>query len=177
MGFVPAAKQSSFPFAAGFFARFAVTCQPMSKPSSSHHKGMRAERSAGVVVFREDAAGRLFLLLDYGSHWDYPKGHVEDGETDRDAALRELAEETGIRDVQLVEDFKKEIVYFFRSPKGRLVRKTVVFFLASTTVREVLLSHEHVGYAWLTAEEAGQRLTYPTARDVFHAALSFLKAS
>jgi bis(5'-nucleosidyl)-tetraphosphatase len=149
----------------------------MSKPQSSRHIGTRRERSAGVVVFREGPdVGRLFLLLDYGSHWDYPKGHVEENETDRDAALRELAEETGIRDVRLVEDFRKEITYFFRSPKGQLVRKTVVFFLASTDAREVLLSDEHVGYAWLTPEEASKRLTYPTARDVFHAALGSLKS-
>ena len=58
---------------------------------------MTLERSAGLLLFN-DTPGlpRRFLLLDYGKHWDYPKGHVEAGEDDVTAAHRELHEETGI---------------------------------------------------------------------------------
>jgi len=135
---------------------------------------VRQERSAGVVLFREDRkAGRVYLLLDYGRHWDYPKGHVEAGEADKEAAARELDEETGIEEVEILEGFVHEIIYFFRHPKRGLIRKTVVFFLARTNREYVNLSDEHEGFAWLSGPEAMKRLTYRNAREVLAAALRF----
>jgi len=69
---------------------------------------VRKERSAGFVVFTEREDGkRLYLLLHYPSgHWDFPKGHVEEGESEIRAALRELREETGLTDVEVVFGFR-----------------------------------------------------------------------
>jgi len=137
----------------------------------------RNERSAGVIIFRSDSSapgGRVFLLLDYGRFWDYPKGHVEKGENDQAAALRELAEETGIKDASLVPNFRHEIQYFFRDKRKGLIRKTVVFFLAETARKRVKISHEHEGYAFLPYDAARKRLTYASARAVLGAAASFL---
>jgi 8-oxo-dGTP pyrophosphatase MutT (NUDIX family) len=136
------------------------------------------ERSAGIIVFREKADGeKRFLLLDYGKYWDYPKGHIEEGEDERAAAIRELKEETGISDVDLMDDFRHEIVYFFRPPGRGLVRKTVVFFLGEVEAKDVTISHEHVGYEWLKGEEALARVKYPTAKQVMRAALDHLNHS
>ncbi len=135
------------------------------------------ERSAGVVVFREDPhvpGGRSFLLLDYGRFWDYPKGHVEKAEDDESAALRELAEETGIRDAQLIGGFRESMTYFFRHPRRGLIRKQVVFFLARTQHKRAKVSHEHVGYAFLPFEQALERLTYPSAKTILRQAATFL---
>jgi bis(5'-nucleosidyl)-tetraphosphatase len=137
----------------------------------------RQERSAGFVIFRDDPSlpgGRSFLLLDYGRHWDYAKGHVEAGEDDLAAARRELREETGITQVQIVEGFAHEIEYYFRKGKAGLVHKTVVFFLARTESPTILLSHEHVGYAYLDYESAVSRLTYGSAREVIRKAHAHL---
>lgn len=138
---------------------------------------MTKERSAGFIVYVEPDAehsGRLFLLLDYGRHWDYPKGHVENGEDDLAAALRELAEETGIEDAEPLTGFSHELSYFFRHPKRGLIKKTVIFFIARARDQRVELSDEHVGYAWLPLEQALQRLTYPNARKALEAAAQFL---
>ena len=136
---------------------------------------MRRERSAGVVVYRRgDDGARRYLLLDYGRFWDYPKGHVERREDDEAAAVRELAEETGITDAQLVPGFVKEIRYFFRDKSGGLIRKEVVFFLAGTSRQRVKLSHEHEGSAWLAYDDALERLTYANAKQVLREAERFL---
>ena len=133
----------------------------------------REEKSAGVIVFREGERGRLFLLLDYGRYWDFPKGHVEKGEDDEAAARRELEEETGIAATELLDGFEEEIVYFFRKGPA-LIRKRVVFFLGRTEEENVRVSDEHCGYAWMEEPEARKRIKYPTAKKVFEAAVRFL---
>jgi 8-oxo-dGTP pyrophosphatase MutT (NUDIX family) len=139
----------------------------------------REERSAGVVLFRVDPATseRLYLLLDYGRHWDFPKGHLHKNESDRDAALRETREETGVDDVRLVPGFFREISYFFRSSKHGLIRKSVGFFAGQTDGEKVTLSDEHTGYAFLPYSQALARLTFANARQVLEATEAHLSAN
>ena len=134
------------------------------------------ERSAGFVVYFRAAPGNApeFLLLDYGRHWDFPKGHVEAGEDDLTTAKRELAEETGLSAKQVVPGFHQEMTYFFRQKRHGLVRKTVVFFLAEVAGREVKLSHEHSGFAFLPYDKAVARLTFPTAKQILRVAFDQL---
>ena len=56
-------------------------------------------RSAGVVVVRNTATGPRVLVLRAYRNWDFPKGLVEAGEAPLAAAIRETAEETGLRDL------------------------------------------------------------------------------
>jgi len=133
----------------------------------------RQERSAGFVLFRETREGaRQYLLLDYGRHWDFPKGHLEKGEDDLSAALREVREETGISDPQVIPDFHREITYFFRDRKKGLIRKTVAFFLGRTEVRDegIVLSHEHEGFVFVPYDIAMRQTTYANAREVLRLA-------
>jgi bis(5'-nucleosidyl)-tetraphosphatase len=149
----------------------------MSEKSETSAKPPHIERSAGVVVFRETPNGRRFLLLDYTRYFDFTKGHVEKGESDAQAAVRETREETGIADLSFVPGFAHEITYSFRHAKRGPVRKTVVFFLASTRTEQVRLSHEHVGYAWVDAEAAMRKVKYASAKEVLAAALAFLEST
>jgi 8-oxo-dGTP pyrophosphatase MutT (NUDIX family) len=136
---------------------------------------VRDERSAGFLIFHRRPSvappGDLrFLLLDYGRHWDFAKGHVDPGETDLEAAVRELREETGIREFRAIPDFQQEIVYFFRNSRYGLIRKTVVFFLAEVPRTEVILSEEHVAYDFLSFEPAVKRATFAAGKELLRAA-------
>lgn len=131
------------------------------------------ELSAGAVVFYLSNTPE-FLLLHYpAGHWDFPKGNVEPGESEEAAALREVKEETGL-DVELLPGFREEVFYTY-ARAGRRVRKKVVFFLARATTKEVRLSWEHVGYAWLGFDQALARLTYDSSRRVLAKAYRFIK--
>jgi 8-oxo-dGTP pyrophosphatase MutT (NUDIX family) len=133
---------------------------------------MIEEVSSGVVVFRiEPGSGRrLYLLLHYEEgHWDYPKGHVEKGETELDAARRETEEETGISQLDFVQAFRESMGYFYKRDR-KTFHKEVFFFLASTGQGSVKLSKEHAGFEWLGYDEAYARLTFPNAKEMLRKA-------
>lgn len=127
---------------------------------------MIEERSAGAVLLSETPSGRVFLLLNYPSgHWDFVKGNVEDGETLRQTVLREIKEETGIVDVEFVSGFEDKIEYHYQRD-GDIVHKEVVFFLAKTKTTDVKISHEHLGFVWLSFNDALKKMTYKNAQNV-----------
>jgi len=135
------------------------------------------ERSAGAVVFyaENEFADPDYLLLNYtAGHWDFPKGNIEAGEVERQAAAREIREETGITDVEFIEGFRMKIGYRYRHGR-RIVQKEVVLFLARAKTNNVVLSHEHIGYAWKKYEDALERLTYRNAKNLLAAAKDFLR--
>ncbi|MFQ6135739.1 MAG: bis(5'-nucleosyl)-tetraphosphatase [Candidatus Hydrothermarchaeales archaeon] len=134
---------------------------------------MELENSSGAVVFKRDG-GLKYLLLHYGAgHWDFPKGNIEEGEDPKETARREIAEETGIDDVEFLEGFEDEVSYTFKRRK-EVVYKEVTFYLAQTEAEEVELSYEHMGYEWLGYEDALERLTYKNAKEVLKRANQFL---
>lgn len=133
------------------------------------------EKSCGIIVFHEDEEERKYLLLHYPSgHWDFPKGHIEEGETEKETAARELLEETGIADIEFVEGFRETIDYIYRQ-KGELSNKLVVYFLAKTNLQKVKMSHEHKDFTWLPYEAAFNRVTFDNAKNLLKKAKEFLK--
>ncbi|MFZ8905785.1 MAG: bis(5'-nucleosyl)-tetraphosphatase [Poseidonia sp.] len=130
------------------------------------------ETSCGVVLVNYGAV----LLLQYPQgHWDLPKGHVEENDNDRTATmLRELAEETGIADVSVLDGFEERTEYTFRH-KGKRKNKEVYWYVAETDTMEVELSHEHRGYLWLDWDQALETITHDETRSVVRLAQQFVK--
>jgi bis(5'-nucleosidyl)-tetraphosphatase len=121
--------------------------------------------SAGVIVYRHTPDGLRYLLIRHpGGHWDLPKGKLEQGETELQAALRELHEETGISAIALDEQFYEKVIYKYGDYRGGIIQKQVVFFLASTEQEKVILSHEHEDFVWLSFHEAIARVTFDSAQ-------------
>jgi bis(5'-nucleosidyl)-tetraphosphatase len=122
------------------------------------------ETSAGFVLFREENGRREYLLLHYpGGHFDFPKGHIEEGESEKEAAGRELTEETGITKFNILDGYRHVINYVYRRGPD-LSSKDVIFFLAETPEKEITISDEHQGYLWLSYMDAYKKLSFDSAK-------------
>ena len=135
---------------------------------------MIEETSAGIVLFRKEGSKILFLLLHYPSgHWDFVKGKMENGESTHETAIREAREETGITDITFLENFEEWIKYDFQY-KGELVHKKVVFFLAETKTKEIIISNEHLDYTWMDYNTSMEKTTFDNAKTVLTRAQTLL---
>ena len=103
---------------------------------------MKREKSCGVLVLRqqEDELYVVLLRHRFGGHWSFPKGHVEAGESERQTALREVREETGLTGIKLMDGFRESVEY---SPKPG-VKKQVVYFLGTTEQEKLIRQEEEI---------------------------------
>ena len=134
------------------------------------------EKSAGAILYlyNEDLLRTEYLLLHHTSgHWDFPKGNIELGEDGLQTARREIYEETGINDIEFVKGFISNVEYYYRRI-DKLVHKLVSFYIAKTNTREVILSSEHDGYAWMEYDTAINQLTYKNAKQLLEKAKTFV---
>lgn len=138
--------------------------------------------SAGVIVFRDDSPRSYLLMrsaLTRRPVWEFPKGGLESGESEVQAAERELREETGLGpgDYTLLDGFKEEERYYFTRGAGEdlcLIRKKVDYFLAEWQSGEVQLSREASRYEWASAPEALRLLRFPEKKRILTAAEKWL---
>jgi len=135
---------------------------------------MLTEHSAGAIIFRKDRGKIWYLLLEYRpDYWGLSKGNIEKGETVEVTARREVQEETGLTDLELVRDFKEKAQYIY-SRQGEKVFKTVTFLLAKTETKDIKISWEHAGFVWLPYEKAIEKITYPSDKKLLQQAQEFL---
>lgn len=130
------------------------------------------EHSAGAVVVNEEGGRRYILLLNAGK-WDFPKGNMEKGETELQTVIREVGEETGIKELKIIDGFRNVIEYFYRR-EGKNVHKRVVYLLAETEEERVIISHEHQGFGWFTFHEALKKASYENSKATLREAEKFL---
>ena len=133
---------------------------------------MRYEKSCGAVIFRRDGGWNVLLIRHArGHHISFPKGHVEQGETESQTAEREIREETGLS-VRVDRRFRAENRYNIRPD----TQKLVVIFAATTDQAEITPQPEEIAEAfWLPVEEANARLTYERDRRIMHDAFEHIQ--
>ena len=120
-----------------------------------------------ALIARADRRGRLL--------WSLPKGHLEDGETAEQAAVREIEEETGIKG-EVVQPLGT-LDYWFVT-EDRRVHKTVHHFLLRASGGELSDADPEVTeVAWVPLEEVPRRLAYAAERRLALAAVELLAGS
>ncbi len=130
------------------------------------------EKTGGAVLYTEKDGDRHYLLVRTKSgHIGFPKGHTEYGETERENALREIFEETGIK-AQLRDDFREE--YTFTTLENSI--KTGAFFLAHYDYRASELQEAEICEDYLLPyEEAYKTLNWEQDKNILKAAEMHLK--
>ena len=126
-------------------------------------------------MFRRGRDSVQFLLIrDPYSNWGLPKGHIEGGETAAQAALREVEEETGLCELNMIAQLPT-IDWFFRD-RGRLVHKFCHFFLVECTAGDPApqLAEGITECVWHAADVAIDTISYANAREVIRAAAEWL---
>jgi len=137
-----------------------------SPTTPNHGTAENPVLAAGIVLWAGSRAEPRFLLLQNAKHgtWSFAKGHLELGEDVLSGALREVLEETGIalQADALDSVFADTSIY----RPGDSEWKRVVYFLALEPVTEDALqvSAEHQDVAWLTEQNAVERLGFSDLR-------------
>ncbi len=145
------------------------------------------EKSVGAVVFRVVGNVRQYLIIQYAAgHWEFPRGRVEGGEKEVQTMKREIREEIGIENLDVVEGFRKTMRFFYKAhgeeKKHRMaekscifVHKKAVFYLVrAQQTDKIQLSHEHTKFLWLPFEEAYKKVTFSNAKKILIIAEKFL---
>lgn len=133
---------------------------------------IKHEKSCGAVVYRFHN-GQLQVLVEYmeQGHISLPKGHVEEGETEEETALREIREETNL-EVYIDNVFRHEVTY---SPVEGVQKKVVFFAAAMEDISGLKPQKGEVSeIKLLEIEQAIREMTYDTDKEVLHHAASYL---
>jgi 8-oxo-dGTP pyrophosphatase MutT (NUDIX family) len=147
------------------------------------------DEAFGIVPVFVNATDTLFLLIQHqAGHWAFPKGHADPGESALETAKRELEEETGIRDYEVVEEpsfveyysFVQEaaptsVKHYAFAKEGEVIEKTVTYFVAFVNSMDVVLQVEEVqNSAWSSFEEAINLITFDGNRQVLREVKAYL---
>ena len=127
---------------------------------------MSAEYSAGGLVTREGKPGREILMVfvqkPTGSRWTFPKGHIDPGETEPQAALREVLEETGWKCELASESLFERVQYPFQK-SGRKIDKHVVWYRMKPLEKVGEPDPDEIANCeWVLLADAAKRVEYPS---------------
>ena len=134
------------------------------------------EKSCGAVVYcQKDNAIKYLLVCEHGGYWGFPKGHMEDGESEHETSLREIKEETGL-DVTFVDGFQvKDEHNLAREGRLNTVKQTT-YFLAKYDRQEFVPQKSEVSKIVLVDfETAMATLQFDIFKQILAQANSFLE--
>jgi 8-oxo-dGTP pyrophosphatase MutT (NUDIX family) len=139
---------------------------------------MKKDHAYGVIVYYVENETVFFLILkQVQGHWSFPKGHSEKNEKKLETALRELKEETGISEVELVsEDIQITDEYVIKPDSSKPVHKYVEFYIGRAEDRDVIMQEGEIfEYKWITPEDGDSILTYDSSKRILKSANDLIK--
>ena len=131
---------------------------------------MATVAEAGGIVFRRDSGQRRFLLVTATAnpnHWIFPKGHIEEGETPVEAAVREVREEAGVETAPVAPVGTAEFFY-----KGQTIQVEYFLLRYSSSAS----GGEHRESRWCTLEDANNLLSFENTRNILNRAAAILES-
>ena len=138
-------------------------------------KGINEElqetKSSGAIVYKiENNEIKYLLIMLIRGNWGFPKGHFEGEETEKETAVREIFEETGLN-VKFHDNFRETIQYF----PAPFIFKTVIYFLAEAVTDNVKIQTDEVAeYKWVSYDEAAKLITYRLQKKILKKANDML---
>lgn len=140
----------------------------ITSPEVGEILAVRYKRSSGGVVYRRTSSGHVEVCLiatNARSRWQLPKGGIEPGETKEQAAVREVAEETGL--VGRIEDKLGEFSFKYVNKSRKRIHKRVVFYLMRLESGSTDEHDDEVDEArFFPIDQAIAALTYESERDI-----------
>lgn len=133
---------------------------------------MNIEKSCGIIIYQMIEQQPQFLVLQslINHHWGFPKGHMENGESEKETAIREVFEETGLH-IDTLEEFKTS--HHYTLANGNL--KEVTFFLGEVTQPVTQIQADEIkNYEWLNEQDTFKKLTFDNTKLILEEALQFL---
>lgn len=129
---------------------------------------LKHTRSAGGVVINND--GRILVVNQHGKTWSLPKGHIEEGEKELDAAKREIYEESGIKDLKLIKSLgsyqRHKLAKDGREDESEL--KTITMFLFRTSENALKpIDPENPEARWVEKSSVTNLLTHSKDKEFF----------
>lgn len=126
------------------------------------------EESFGIIPLKRFRnQWKLLLVQPHKGWWGIPKGHPDRDENAKEAAVRELFEETGLEIVRYLIDAPLKENYHFYSGKV-LIHKTVTYFIAEVQGEVVLQEEELKGFKWVPLSKASEFATYDETKIVLN---------
>ena len=143
--------------------------EPMPRAEYRADRPIVAELAAGGLVRRPPDGALLLLHETRDDRWCFPKGHVEAGETLREAARREIAEETGLAAFEIAEEIVEVHYRFYQPSRDRNVSKTVVYYLVHAPEQPVRLEPGFDAHRWCVPDDALRLVPYEADRTALRA--------
>ena len=136
------------------------------------------EVSAGGVVYNNEKEKNYIVLIKDGiGKWTFPKGHLNEGEDIKTAALREVSEETGLKKLKIKAELG-QIEIIVNEPGKQPRPKIVHYFLMETKDKKVTREKNHPGVqdvGWFLLDDVEKILGYQNSKEIFNKALTILK--
>lgn len=139
-------------------------------------KEITREPTAGGVVYRlHNGQLQILLIQDALDRWTIPKGHIEPGETAQEAAIREIAEETGIQNVEPIVWLGKIHFNYKREDKLVMITQQTYLFKAFGNTDDIRPEEWMNDIAWHDYNDALDAVGYQDIKKIIARAQSRLK--